>query len=227
MIRTIRDIVGASLAVTLVVLGFLSVFEAQTTDAASTEDQFLVTQSVTAEIAFSTGASDVTMSPSLGGLTGGTSTAETHVNVLTNALAGYTMTIKSSSSPAMQHIATSTSITDYTSSITGVPDFTYRSGSTGSGYQFAYSISASSTPDLAQKFRDDGSNCNTGTSDTNASTTCWYGFSTTATSTIVRSIYTPASGATTTIYLRLTINPNSAPIEGTYHATTTFTATTN
>lgn len=189
------------------------------------EDQFTITQSVTSEISFSTSASDVVMTPSLGGITGGTSNGTTTVIVLTNDNAGYTMTIKASSSPAMQANSQGTSIPDYTNTSTGVPDYTY---SVPSGYEFGYSVSASTTSDLAQKFLDNGSNtCNTGSTDTNGGATCWYGLSTTATSTIVRTSETPASGSTSSIYFKLTINSGSFVVEDTYVATTTLTATTN
>lgn len=165
---------------------------------------------------------DVVMSPSLGGLTGGTSTGATTILVTTTNPAGYTMTIKASSSPAMQGNTQANDIADYTPLVPGIPDFSY---SVPTSYEFGYSVSASTTADLAQKFKDDGSSsCNTGSLDTNASSTCWYGLSTTATSTILRSSATPSGGATTTLFFRLTVNVNSAPTEDSYNATTTITA---
>ena len=224
MIRTGKEVISASVIVGLLFVTLFSGFEAQSTSAASAEDQFTIDQTITSEISFATAAGNVTMNPSLGGLTGGTSTGETHVNVLTNDTAGYTMTIKASSSPAMQGTTQSEDIADYTPATAGIPDFNY---SVPTNFEFAYTISASTTADLAQKFKDDTSVCNAGSADTNASSTCWYGLSTTATSTIVRSSATSLNGATTTIFFRLTVNPNTSPVEDIYRATTTFTATTN
>lgn len=192
--------------------------------ASAIEDQFTVTQVVTSEISFLTNATDVTMNGTLTGLTGGTSTGLTQVRVLTNDSAGYTMTIKASSSPAMQGNTQGGSIADYTPATSNVPDFAY---SVPSNYEFGYTVSASTTSDLAQKFLDNGSTCNTGALDTSASASCWYGLSTTATSTVVRATATPSSGATTTIFFQLKINSGSNVPEDTYVATTTLTVTTN
>lgn len=189
------------------------------------EDQFIVTQVVTSEISFATTASDVTMTPSLGGVTGGTSNGTTTVVVLTNDTSGYTMTVIASSSPAMQGDLTTASIADYTPAAAGIPDFTY---SVPTSAEFGYTVSASTTADLAQKFKDDGASaCNTGSADTSGSASCWYGLSTVATSTIVRSTATPASGSTSSMTFKLTINSGAGVTEDTYKATTTLTAVTN
>jgi len=191
------------------------------------EDQFTITQSVTSEISFLTTATDITMSPTIAGLTGGTSNGGTQVVVNTNNAAGYTMTIVASSSPAMQGNTGGGSIPNYTPASASIPDYAFSVGAnTG---EFAYTVSASTTSDLAQKFLDDTSACNTGLADTSGSASCWYGLSTTATSTILRTSATAASGATTTIFFRVQITASPAPAipEATYTATTTLTATAN
>jgi len=189
------------------------------------EDQFTITQTITSEISFATTAADVTMTPSLGGLTGGTSNGTTTVVVVTNDSSGYTMTIKASSSPAMQGNTQGGSVADYTQASTYVPDFTF---SVPTGEEFGYSVSASTTADLAQKFLDNGSDtCNTGSADTSGTASCWYSLSTTATSTIFRSSETTVYGSTSSVYFKLRINSGSAVPEDTYVATTTLTATTN
>jgi hypothetical protein len=134
------------------------------------------------------------------------------------------MTIKASSSPAMQGNSQGGTIADYTPGTANVPDFAY---SVPTDYEFGYTVSASTTSDLAQKFLDNGSTCNTGSSDTSESASCWYGLSTTATSTVVRATETPSSGATTTIFFQLKINSGSNVPEDTYVATTTLTVTAN
>lgn len=188
------------------------------------EDQFTITQVVTSEIAFSTSAADVTMTPSLGGITGGTSHGTTTVVVITNDSSGYTMTIQASSSPAMQGVSNGGEIPDYTPAVAGVPDFAY---SVPTGSEFGYTVSASTTSDLAQKFLDNGATCNVGSSDTGGPDSCWYGLSTSATSTIVRNTATSLSGSTSSIIFRLTINTDQFIVEDTYVATTTLTAVTN
>jgi len=188
------------------------------------EDQFIVTQIISSEISFATTAADVTMSGTLGGITGGVSNGTTTVIVLTNDSSGYTMTIKASSSPAMQGNTQGDTIADYTPAVAGLPDFVY---SVPTSEEFGYTVSASTSSDLAQKFLDNGSACNVGSADTSGSASCWYGLSTVATTTIVRATETPASGSTSTISFKLTINSGGSVTEDTYTATATLTATTN
>lgn len=208
-------------------LAFMAMFVmAEPTLSRAIEDQFIVTQVVTSEISFATTAADVSMSPSLGGITGGTSNGTTTVIVYTNDTSGYTMTATASSSPAMQGDVTTSSIADYTPAAAGIPDFAY---SVPTSAEFGYTVSASTTADLALKFKDDGASCNspTATLDTSGSASCWYGLSTTATSTIVRSTATSASGSTSSMTFKLTINAGTGVTEDTYKATTTLTAVTN
>lgn len=221
IIRVTREVAALTVIASLFVAVLIPVLEPQLANAV--EDQFTITQDVTGEISFLTPATDITLA-SIPGLTGGTSSGQTQVVVLTNDSSGYTMTIKASGTPAMQGISQGGTIADYTSASASIPDYTY---SVPSGAEFAYSVSASTTADLAQKFLDNGSNtCNTGSADTSGSTSCWYGLSTTATSTINRTSETAASGATTTIFFQLTIAGGAVP-EDTYRATTTLTATAN
>ncbi len=188
---------------------------------------FTVTQVVTAEISFSTPASNVTMVGQLAGLTGGTSNGQTQLVVTTNSATGYNMTITASSSPAMLGNTGGGNIPNYTPASASIPDFAFSVGSnTG---EFAYTISASTTSDLAQKFLDNGTVCNAGSSDTSTSASCWYNISTVATSTINRSTATAASGATSTLFFRvqITASPSPAIPAATYVATSTLTATVN
>ena len=139
------------------------------------------------------------------------------------------MTIAASGTPAMQGNTQAGSIPDYTPGTANVPDYAFSvAANTG---EFAYTVSATTTSDLAQKFLDNGSTtCNEPAgADTTGSDTCWYGLSTVATSTINRTSETAASGATTTIFFRVQIQANPAPAipQDTYVATTTLTATVN
>lgn len=192
------------------------------------EDQFTVSQTITSEITFVTTANNVTMSPSIAGITGGSSYGQTQVAVYTNDSAGFTMTITASSSPALQGNTQGGFINDYSSASASIPDFAYSSSTLPA--EFGYSVSASTTADLAQKFLDNGSTCNAGASDTNGHQSCWYGLSTVATSTMFRTSETAApSGATSTIFFRVYVPSNPSPSlpEDTYTATATLTATTN
>lgn len=194
----------------------------------STNDQFRVNQQITSEIAFVVGPSDITLS-AIGGITGGSSEGSTEVRVYTNDTQGFTMTITASNSPAMVGYTQGGTIADYTPTIANIPDFAFASTTNGQQAEYGYSITASTTSHLAQKFLDDGAACNIGSLDTNGKTSCWYNFSTTATSTMRTLSQTGASGATSTLFVRVNVpsNPSPALPEDTYYATSTLTATTN
>lgn len=189
------------------------------------EDQFTVSVSVTSEVAFSVPATDVTLA-SIPGLTGGTSNGQTQVVVVTNDSAGYTMTLKASSTPAMQGHTQGGVIPNYTPTTPGLPDFTFSVPANTA--EFGYSVEASTTSDLAPNWLDNGTSaCGTGSS--NTADRCWLNATTTNYVLVNRNTFTPTSGSTTTLKFRLTINPNPIPLipEDIYTATTTLTATTN
>jgi hypothetical protein len=223
-----RDAVVATLIVSM--LGYLSylMFEPLATFGQSVQDQFVVSQVIGSEISFLTTAADVTLA-TIGGITGGTSEGQTNVRVYTNNSSGFTMTITASNSPAMQGATQGGVIADYTPAAANTPDFTFASTTSGQQAEFGYSVSASTTGDLAQKFKDNGSACNTGALDTTGKTSCWYNLSTAATSTLLTTSQTPSSGASSTLYFRVNVPPNPSPslAEDTYYATSTLTATAN
>ena len=225
----IEDFRRSTLVAGFVLVAFLAmyVFLEPTVIRSQAFDQFSISQSVPAEISFVGTGADVTMDTAIPGLTGGTANGATQVRVYTNNNTGYTMTIAASGTPAMQGNTQGGSIPNYTNATAGIPDFSHSVGAnTG---EFAYTVSASTTSDLAQKFLDDTAACNTGSADTSGSSSCWYGLSSSATSTILRTTATTASGATTTFFFRTQITSNPAPsiAEDTYTATTTLTATAN
>ena len=188
--------------------------------------QFTVSMDVTGELSFSTGASNVTMG-SVPGVTGGTTTGATQVIVTSNNAAGYTMTLVTSSTPAMQGEVNGGSIPDYTPAAGGVPDYTFITPLNTA--RFGYTVEASTTADLDQSFLDNGSNtCNSGGGG-QTTDRCWLNASTSAETLILTSGATPTSGSTSTIKFQLTINPNPAPAiqTDTYTATNTLTATAN
>lgn len=219
-INVTREIAALTIIAALFLAVIVPALEPQLANAV--EDQFTVSQQVTSEITFVTPTSDITLA-AIPGLTGGTSSGAAQVRVSTNAASGYTMTIKASSSPAMVGNVLGGTIADYTPATAGIPDFAY---SVPTGAELGYTFTASTTSDLAQKFLDNGSTCNTGALDTSGSTSCWYGLSTTATTTVLRATATPNSGATSTVYFQLKINPGTVN-QDTYVATTTLTATAN
>jgi hypothetical protein len=190
----------------------------------SAVDTFKVTQTVTDETAFIVTANDVTMSPSLAGLTGGTAAGTTSVRVRTNNATGYTMSIAFSSSTAMGRNGGGGVIANYAPAAVNVPDFTFTNEAFS---QFAYTVIASTSADLNTSFRDTGAACNAGAG--NISNSCWLNPSTTAKTIITTSAPSLSSGSTSTVAFRVNIpnNPTPSVAEGTYVATATLTAVNN
>lgn len=191
---------------------------------ASTTDEFIITQSITGEISFSTLAADVTMAGAINGITGGNSTGTTFAVVRTNSVTGYTMDIAFSNSPAMRgNVSTSTAIRNYVGTA-GEPQYAFTASSAA---LFAYTVSASNTTDLDQSFLDNGSNaCNSGGGSDNVDT-CWMGGIGTSTFRIVNRATSADTGATTSIKFKINVpnNPSPAVVADTYTATATLTAT--
>ena len=227
--KALFDAIAATLMVTI--LGYTSylMLEPMAGFAATTAtSQFVVNQQITAEVSFLVNAANVTLA-AIGGITGGDSEGYTGVRVYTNDRLGFTMTITASNSPAMLGSLSTGTIPNYAPASANVPDFTFASTTSGQAAQFGYTITASSTSDLAQKFKDNGTTCNTGSADTNGKTSCWYNLSTTATSTMVTSAFSNTSGASSTLFFRVHVpaNPSPAVTDDTYFATSTLTATAN
>lgn len=160
---------------------------------------------------------DVTM-PALSGIGPGTATGDAVWTVTTDAPAGYTLAVKASTSPALQVGANS--FADYTPAESGTPDFTFSIAAADSEFGF--------TPegtDLVQKFKDNGSVCGIGSSDT--ANACWYNFTTSDTNISSSSSSNHPSGTATTVKFRSEIGSSKIQTAGTYTATITATATTN
>lgn len=213
----------ATLLVSLLVLASFFMLE-PAVGRAQVTDTFEVTQQITAEIAFLTTANDVTMSPSIAGLTGGTSNGSASVRVNTNNSAGYNMTIAFSSTTAMILDGGGGVINNYAPASTTNPDYTFANETFA---QFAYTVVASTSADLDLSFRDNGSAC--GVSTGNTVNTCWFDPDDAAEVIINRSTETALSGSTSTVAFRVNVpsNPSPAVPTGFYTATATLTATVN
>ena len=162
-----------------------------------------------------TAAESVIMNPSIGGITGGVSNGSTSVSVLTDSPSGYSLTIQAASNPAMQSgVGT---IADYVPVSSPDPDVSFITAPTDAHFGFS-----PEGGDIVTRFRDNGSFCNLGTSDT--SLTCWDGLSTSAI-TIAQGAANQPSGATTTINFRVGVGNTAGVPAGVYVATTTLTAT--
>ncbi len=157
---------------------------------------------------------DVVMSPSLGGITGGTAYGSSTVTVTTDSPSGYSLTIAASGNPAMQKGVDS--IANYVP-VGANPDFSFTFGATEARFGFS-----PEGVDIVQRFRDNGIACNVGASDMTSA--CWDGISTTDSIVASKSSANHPSGSTTTILFAVGIGSSVSQPEGIYTATTTLTA---
>ncbi len=158
-------------------------------------------------------APDVVMSPSLPGITGGTSTGSTALRVVTDSVAGYQMTISASTSPALRFGANS--IADYVP-VGVVPDFLFITDATDA--QFGFSPEG---PDIVTRYKDSGGICGVSGSDT--ASRCWDGLSTSSRVIAQTATDNHPVGATTTIRFQVGIGGSQPVVPGSYVATTTVT----
>ena len=192
-----------------------TVGEVATGQSTSTNYQLLAGYQQMQEVFLSmTVPATVTLVPSLGGLTGGTSTGSTSVIVVTDSPAGYQVTIRASSSPAMQSGVNT--IADYVP-VGAVPDFLFANMATS--VHFAFSPEGTN---LASRYKDNGAACGVGALDTAGR--CWDGLSMTDRTIVSATAANHPVGATTTVQFRVGIGGSVAVPVGTYVATTTITA---
>jgi len=159
--------------------------------------------------------SDVTMSPTIGGLSGGTGNGSAVWNVKTDNPAGYQVSVRSSTDPALQ---TGTySFADYTPDSVGTPDFTW--GIATADSEFGYTVEGANA---VSKFLDNGSVCNSGSG--NTADKCWFPFSTSDSSVINSTSPNHPLGTDTTIKFKAQSGSNHFQGEGVYAATIVVTA---
>jgi len=161
-----------------------------------------------------TGALDVTMTPDIPGIGGGTANGSTTVTATSDSPSGYQLTIEASASPAMNSGANT--IADYVPGADPAPDRVFTTGSADA--HLAYSPFG---VDVVQKFQTDGSTCNV--SGSASSTACWDGLSTTAETIAQATAPNQPDGATTTIYFTVGVGTSVVQPTGAYVATTTLT----
>ena len=162
-----------------------------------------------------TSPSDVTLTPSIGGVTGGIANGSTTVTVTTDSVAGYEFYIKASSSPALSSALDD--FVDYTIASAGVPDLTFTIAATSS--EFGFSPEGG---DIVTKYKDDGFVCNVNSNDT--ADRCWEGLSITNELIAKSTTANHPDGVQTTIKFRAQSGSSHIQIAGDYTATTTITA---
>lgn len=157
--------------------------------------------------------SDVTLTPSIPGVTGGTANGSATWTVITDDPAGYQMTITSSTTPALK--SGLNTFADYTLAGSD-PDYTFSVAAADS--EFAFTPEGT---DILARYKDNGSACNTGSGDT--ADKCWDPLSTSAT-TIAQSLSSNhPTGTQTTVKLRAESGSSHLQVDGSYTATVSVT----
>jgi hypothetical protein len=156
---------------------------------------------------------NITLSPNIPSSGGGVANGNATWTITTDNVAGYTMNIRASSSPALQ-----SGVNNFANYVPAGadPDFTFTTPAAANRFGF--------TPegtDIAQKYMDNGSTCNTGALDTASS--CWYPVSTTAETIASRTTGNHPSGTTITVRFRAESGASNTQAAGSYSATTTLT----
>lgn len=157
---------------------------------------------------------DVVMSPTIGGVTGGTANGNTSWTVTTDNAAGYQVSVRASTTPALRSGAYS--FANYTPA-GAVPDFTWSVDSTAS--EFGFTIEGS---DTSAKFLDNGSACSSGSG--NGADSCWSAFTTSDQPVAAAGGGNHPLGTSTTLKLRAQSGASHLQPSGTYTATVTVTA---
>lgn len=226
-VHTFNSMRYALVTTTLIVFLGISTFFAFEPSVGRSQEEFLVSQTITDEVSFRVAPADVTMVGSIQGLTGGYATGTTMAVVTTNDPQGYSMSLIFSSSTAMNRNNGASFISNYTPASTtgGVPDLTWVDNVAGGSGEFGYTVRASTTAEVDQSFMHNGTNCNAGS--TEANDRCWANPSTTA-ERIVGST-APVTFSTTTIKFKVAVPSNPSPIlpSGVYVATGTLTIVGN
>jgi hypothetical protein len=202
---------AVSLAIIFALLAMFSYPVFEPTQALAVTDNVDVTLTVDSGISI-TDASNTSMSPNIS-ISNDTSTGSTAWTVITNDNAGYTLSVKATTTPAM-HNGTD-SFADYSEAVSGTPD----AWSVDSGnYEFGYSAYGTDTPTGTW-----GSGGSCGSGDPGATSMNYVGFSTSDKQVASRSTVTPYAGLATTVCFGAEQNTVFAP-SGVYVATIVATA---
>lgn len=157
--------------------------------------------------------SPVTLTPAIPVNGGGVANGSTNVTVSTDDPAGYELYISASSSPAL--VSGADSFADYVPA--GIdPDLTFTVLAANSAFGFSPEGS-----DIVQAFKDNGSVCNAGASDTVNS--CWKGLTTSDVLIAKKTSGNHPAGTVTTLKFRAESGASHVQPVGSYTATSTVT----
>lgn len=159
-----------------------------------------------------TSAGNTTL-PIINTLFGGVSTSSLSWTVTTDDPAGYSLAVAAATSPALK--SPLASFADYVPA--GAPDYSFSVGANASSFGFSPEGN-----DIVARFKDNGSACNTGSSDT--ADHCWDGFSTSGQTVAQSTAANHPSGTATSLKFRAEVGSSYIQVSGTYSAAITLTA---
>ncbi len=156
---------------------------------------------------------NLTLAPNIPSNGGGTGDGVGTWTVLTDNVAGYTMTLRATASPAL--VSGVNNFPDYTPAGAN-PDFSFTTPVASARFGF--------TPeggDIVQRYKDNGVSCNAGALDTTSA--CWDALSTSVKTIASRTSGNHPGGTQTTIRFRAVSEATNVQAVGVYTATTTVT----
>lgn len=159
---------------------------------------------------------NISLSPDLN-TTGGSSEGSGSWTVMTDDPGGYLLYARAGTNPSLQ--SSSDSFADYGPATSGTPDFDWSVDSSAS--EFGFTVSGD---DTAPTFKDNGSTCATGSS--NTADRCWYGLSTSDFLIASNNNSNSPTGVVTTVKFKAEIGSGKSQTTGSYSANITLTALT-
>lgn len=207
------QVIKSTLVLSLFLMSLYTIFEPSSSSALDATDTVVITLDVTTGISITSPANS-SMSTALG-VAQDTAVGTTTWNVKTNNSAGYTLALRSSTTPAMRATTTADTITDYQ---TGSPDTWSVSAASAA---FGYSLFGN---DVNTGTWGTGSACSTGGAHVPSTSLKYKGFTTSDFTVVTRTSTTTTSGVDSTVCYAVEQDTFYIP-SGRYEATIIATAT--
>ena len=219
-----QSLVSATLIVSLLFAGFM-LAEPKISHGQVDTATFRIRQTITDESSFLVDPVNVTMNGSIAGLTGGNASGSSRFVVKSNNASGYYVEIAyfdNAGAYAMRGDKDGgAQLRDYGGDVTGQPSYNFTASTAA---QFAYTVNSSTSADTDPSFKTTGASapCNSGGS-TQTYGKCWKSPVTTAFRIVDRTT-SAVTGATSTIYFKVSVpsGANPIPVAQTYTATATL-----
>lgn len=157
----------------------------------------------------------VSLSPNINLSGGGQSSGSTVITITTDSSNGYSLYLNAATSPAFS--SSNDNFLDYVTAVSNVPDFTWSVGSGTTGFGFS-----PEGADITSLYKDNGSTCNAGSSDT--ADRCWNSLSASLKKVAQSSSANSPGGTATTIKFMAEAGSSVQKIVGSYGATIVVTA---